>query len=255
MRPAELAPAPAIPLRESFSVGSALSRSLSIWSRNVAFFLGVSLVAYLPMLALSTGIPTSLGEWGIWYLGFILTGILSLVVKGLVTYSVLEQLRGRRPPATESLARGLSKAGPLFAAAFLTGIFLFGAALALVVPAIVLAVRWALLSPVVVAEGEVDPRERSAQLTAGHRWAIFGVMILFLVASTVLAAAARLVVGQPFTFVPRLQLVDFVSRLVGGILPSALTLSVSAVLYTVIYYQLRSEKEGIDIEQLTSVFR
>jgi hypothetical protein len=41
----------------------------------------------------------------------------------------------------------------------------------------------------------------------------------------------------------------------GQIIPSALALSVTAVVYTVIYYQLRSEKEGVDIEQLTSVFR
>jgi hypothetical protein len=37
--------------------------------------------------------------------------------------------------------------------------------------------------------------------------------------------------------------------------PSALVLSVSAVVYSVIYCQLRSEKEGLDIEQLTAVFR
>jgi hypothetical protein len=38
-------------------------------------------------------------------------------------------------------------------------------------------------------------------------------------------------------------------------LPGALVVSVSAVVYSVIYYQLRSEKEGVDIEQLTAVFR
>jgi len=255
MRPAEILPAPTIPVRETFSVGSALSRSLSIWSRNIALFLSVSLVAYVPMLVLSTGVPRSLGEWGIWYLGFALSSILSLVVKGLVTYSVLEQLAGRRPSAGESLARGWSKAGSLFAAALFTGILLFGAAFAFVIPAIILAVRWALLSPVVVAEGAVDPRARSAELTAGHRWAIFGVMVLFMVYSSALAVAARSIVGQPLQLVPRLEKLDIVSRLVGGILPSALTLSISAVLYSVMYYQLRSEKDGIDLEQLTSVFR
>jgi hypothetical protein len=109
-----------------------------------------------------------------------------------------------------------------------------------VIPAIVLSVHWALLSQVVVAEGDVDARERSAQLTAGHRWSIFGLMTLFWVASTGLGAMARRLFG------PSLLTVT---------IPSALVLSVSAVVYSVVYYQLRSEKEGVDIEQLTSVFR
>src|SRR5262245_13650309 len=136
MRPAELVPAPAIPARETFSVGSAISRSLSIWSKNIVFFVGVSFVAYIPMLLLAPVTPTSLTAWGLWFLGIVISSILSYIVQGLVTYSVLEQLRGRNPTAAESLSRGWSKAGPLFAAAFFTGILLFGAALALFIPAI-----------------------------------------------------------------------------------------------------------------------
>jgi hypothetical protein len=246
MRPAEFLPTPAIPTRETFSVGSALSRSIGIWGRNLPFFFAASFVAYLPLLVLSPGIPTSGTGWGLFVLGWVISMMLSYIVTGLMTYSVLEQLRGRAPSASASISVGMARAGPLLAAAFVTGLFLFGAALLLVVPAIILAVRWCLLSAVVVAEKDVDPRARSAELTAGHRWAIFGILILLVVVSGALGGILQVFVGAPIGFVP---------RLIGQIVPNALVLSFSAVLYTVIYYQLRSEKEGIDIEQLTAVFR
>jgi len=176
----------------------------------------------------------------------------------VVTFSVLEQLAGRKPPLAESLARGWSKVGPLFAAAFLAGIMIISGAVLFVIPGIFLAVRWAVLSPVVVAEGGEDPAERSAQLTAGHGWAIFGVMVLGVVSTITLQAVARLFLLRvlPLAVLGGLKSwIHVTVRLVADIIPDALTLSFSAVLYSVIYYQLRSEKEGIDIEQLTSVFR
>jgi hypothetical protein len=246
MRPAQFVPSPAIPARETFSIGSAISRSVSVWGKNLPFFFAVSLVAYLPMLVLSPGIPTSATGWGLYLLGFILSMVLSYVVTGLMTYSVLEQLRGRSPSPAASISYGLSRAGPLLAAAIFTGILIGGGMLLFVIPGIILAVRWCLISPVVIAEKDVDPRARSAELTAGHRWALFGLLFLLAVAAGVLGAVVRVVVGQPTSFVP---------QLLGQTLPQALILSFSAALYGVIYYQLRSEKEGIDIEQLTAVFR
>src|SRR5262249_53161851 len=153
-------------------------------------------VAYVPMLLLAPVTPTSLSAWGLWFLGILISSILGYIVQGLVTYSVLEQLRGRSPSAADSLARGWSRAGPLFLAALFTGILLAGAALALVIPAIILAVRWSLLSPVVIAEPGVDPRARSAELTAGHRWGIFGLMLIFLLGSAVLGAIFGAIFGR-----------------------------------------------------------
>lgn len=246
MRPAELVPAAAAPVRETFSIGSAISRSVSVWGRNLPFFFAVSFLAYLPMLLLSPGVPTSGAAWGMWLLGFFFSIVLSYVATGLMTYSVLEQLRGRAASPGASISYGLSRAGPLLAAAIFTGIMIGGAMLLLIIPGIILAVRWCLISPVVIAEKGVDPRARSAELTAGHRWALFGLLFLLGIGGAIIGALARAVVGaHP----------GFMAMLLGQVLPQALVLSFSAVLYGIIYYQLRSEKEGIDIEQLTSVFR
>jgi len=246
MRPAVSVPAPAIPVRETFSIGSALSRSLTVWGRNLPFFLAVSLAAYLPMLLLAPQPLSSGNAWILMLAGFAVTVILSYVATGFMTYSVLEQLRGRVPSVGASISYGASRALPLLGAAFVTSLLLFAAGLLFVIPGIILAVRWALMAPVVIAEKGVDPRARSAELTAGHRWGIFGLIILMAIVGMILVAGLSLVVG-PST--------NVVARLVGQLIPQAVVLSFSAVVYGVMYYQLRSEKEGIDIEQLTSVFR
>ena len=246
MRPAESVPAAAVPARETFSIGAALSRSLNIWARNLPFFVAVSFFAYVPMLLLSPGVPASGNGWSLWFVGFVISVMLSYVVTGFMTYSVLEQLRGRSPSAATSISYGASRAGPLLGAAIFTGILLFAAGLLLVIPGLILAVRWSLVAPVVIAERGVDPRARSAELTAGHRWAVFGLIILMGLAGGIIGAVIGLVSGPRTTFV---------AQLVGQSIPQALVLSFTAVVYGVIYYQLRSEKEGIDLEQLTAVFR
>ena len=246
MRPAEFVPTPAIPARETFSIGSAISRSVAVWGRNLPFFFAVSLVAYLPMLLLSPGVPTSGTGWILYLTGFVLSIMLSYVSTGLVTYSVLEQLRGRAPSPAASVSYGLSRAGPLLIAAIFTGILITGAMFLLVIPGIILAVRWSLIAPVVIAEKGVDPRARSAELTAGHRWALFALLLLLGIGGGILGGVIRIFVGQPTTFL---------AQLLGQTLPQGFVLSFTAVVYGVIYYQLRSEKEGVDIEQLTSVFR
>jgi multisubunit Na+/H+ antiporter MnhC subunit len=246
MRPAASVPAPAIPARETFSVGSALSRSISVWGRNLPFFFAVSLLVYLPLLVLAPGIPTSGNGWLLWLAGIGISVVLSYVAIGFMTYSVLEQLRGRSPSPAASISYGASRAGPLLLAAIFTGILIGAAMLLLIIPGIILAVRWALVAPVVIAEKGVDPRARSAELTAGHRWALFGLLVLIGLVGLVLGAVCAVIFGQPTSLVP---------QLLGQTIPQALVLSYTAVVYGVIYYQLRSEKEGIDIEQLTSVFR
>jgi len=99
---------------------------------------------------------------------------------------------------------------------------------------VVCVVRWCLVPPLVIAEGGGDPRGRSSRLTEGHGWAILGLLLLLVVASLVLATLL-LALG------PEQGLAAF---FLGMMLPLGLLLSFGAVLLTVSYHLLRSEKEG-----------
>jgi uncharacterized membrane protein len=148
--------------------------------------------------------------------------------------------------ARKILAVGFSRLGPLVGASIVTGILIWLWSLLLIVPGVIRAVRWILVAPVVIMEREDadSARARSETLTAGHRWGIFGLLLVLVVINLVLGAVAGAVFG----------VTGMLSFFVTKVLVVAVTNSFQAALYGVMYYQLRSEKEGIDIEQLAAVF-
>jgi len=88
---------------------------------------------------------------------------------------------GERPRYLESMAVGLRNWGRLAIVRLLAGLLIALGLIALVVPGVVLLVRYALLDAVVVLEGAGTDkaRRRSAELTAGTRWQIFWAGLLF----------------------------------------------------------------------------
>ena len=85
---------------------------------------------------------------------------------------------------------------------------------------------------------------RSRELTKGHRWKIFGILLVLLAISWVLIL--------PVT------LLSLSLGLVTGQILMVLAQSLSAVLMAVApavaYYHLRRAKEGVEIEQIAAVF-
>ena len=120
MQPNEMTVVPPVPAAERFTIGLALSRSGRIWLQNLPLFLGVALLAQVPEFVLSClSIGNTSGPLG-QRAAALPTSLLGYVVTGLVTYSVLERLRGRRPSAAKSVSVGLDSFGPLFGTALVT---------------------------------------------------------------------------------------------------------------------------------------
>ncbi|HTD35811.1 MAG TPA: hypothetical protein VK665_19330, partial [Candidatus Elarobacter sp.] len=86
---------------------------------------------------------------------------------------------------------------------------------------------------------------RSSQLTSGYRWQIFGAAFLVFIAAFLVEIVIAALLEHPATLVA-FEVVTF--------LWTALVSAYQAVLVTIIYHDLRVAKEGIDIEQLASVF-
>jgi hypothetical protein len=236
---------PAVPLsREPFSVGAVLGRSFSVWSANLPIFAGSTAVLMLPSLLLPpvrAESPASAlwsGVYGLY------AGLVSLVISGAFIFAVVQQLRGKKVSPAELVAAGTRNLLPLIGTGIVTGLMIMGGFLLLLVPGIILALRWMLVSPVVVMEPDADPRKRSADLTDGHRWELFGLLVLVSIVSMVLGGVMGAVLGTE----------SLVARFVELVINTALTSSFQAVLYGCAYYALRVEKEGVDVEQLAAVF-
>ena len=115
-----------------------------------------------------------------------------------------------------------------------------------------LAVAWCAAAPAVVAEkvGVFESFTRSANLTRGHRWAIFALFVIYAVVSWMISA-----VGSAFMFgslnnVGQMMIISVIVQAVVGTLGALIGGAGSAALY----FELRTVKEGVGADTLASVF-
>jgi hypothetical protein len=130
-------------------------------------------------------------------------GIVGPIYIGALLYALLQIKSGRRVSYGEAIGIGVSKWGSLFAARFIAGVWIALGFLALVIPGVVLMVRYSLLDSAVVIEGKrtSESRARSVELTAGRRWQIFWSAVLFFVQFVILSV----VIYAPLGFVEQLD--------------------------------------------------
>jgi len=87
--------------------------------------------------------------------------------------------------------------------------------------------------------------KRSAALTKGHRWKVFGLLALLSIVSIIVSQLVELALA-PFG--------NIVLSMLGTLIWSALWGAYYAIAVVVTYHDLRVAKEGIDIEQIAAVF-
>jgi len=95
--------------------------------------------------------------------------------------------------------------------------------------------------------GPIKSMKRSAYLTKYHRWRIFGMLCLLIVAFAVaflLWIGITLAVGGMVGTVAQALWLMFL----------VLIKTFNALIVAVTYYELRVAKEGVDIDQITAVF-
>jgi hypothetical protein len=261
-----------------FRVGDVLSRAWRLFAGNLLFFLLVPVVIYVIMIVafLIFGMTFAFAGWASGSIGLMWVGIgLAIIVvlsftmigQGLLLLGAFQRLRGQPLRLGEVLQRVLNRFLPLLGLSIVWGLtllltiavsgFVFGLlavvlgafaivlAPAVYIPAAILMVMWAVVVPACVVEGlgPIGSMSRSADLTKGYRWKIFGIMLLLGLLSVV-AAIVQLMLGEA-------------SQGLAGIF--AIIWFVVWIAYwncTIImtYHDLRVAKEGIDTEQIAAIF-
>jgi hypothetical protein len=175
----------------------------------------------------------------------ILTGVamfFTALATTAVIYRIFQQIQGKPGGFGDSLRFGVRRMGAILLIDFLTRILTFLGGLAFIVPGVIVATALFVAAPVAVAEGRgvIDSLRRSADLTRGSRWGIFGLMIMPAALMVGLNLAALLAGGEVKPEIaianPRFQAVNVVLT----VLYQALT----AVTTTVAYLELR-RREGL----------
>jgi hypothetical protein len=250
-----------------FRIGAVLSRAFSTFGRNFAAFFVVAGVASLPQVAsywtqasaldtmfqggLKTGTAAlaAQGNGGASATNTILSllaSILTIIVEAAIIYDAVGMMSGRAPSFGGSLRAGVSRFWPFFGTGLLLGLgAAFGFAL-LLVPGVILLMAWFVAVPVCVVErlGPIRSLSRSARLTKGHRWALFGLAVLGFVGY---ALAAGLMFGL-------LSLTGVIGFVVGEYIVHVVSIALGAVLAAAAYYELRVAEEGMDTRTIASAF-
>jgi hypothetical protein len=243
---------PHLPAKSNFSVGQVFNRTSAILSRNLLPFCLINFVCglpsaliYAPRLGLAPSGNATLGLMFI--LGGLGTMILGTISQAVVLYAAFDDMRGRAVNFAESFRVGLRRFFPILGVVICVVFLAMRAAVLFLIPGIIVITMLYVAVPVCVVErlGPIKSMRRSAQLTKGNRWRVFGLWF----ATLLVGAMAKGMLQQIALTAggPRLGIAVI-------LLWSAVYSAFSAVLAVVAYHDLRVAQEGVDTDQIASVF-
>jgi hypothetical protein len=123
------------------------------------------------------------------------------IYTGGMIFALARRKSGEEVTYAKAIAAGFHNWGRMFGTRFVTGLIVILGLIALIVPGIVVLLKYSLIDPVVVLEGTSGPyaRQRSAALTKGKRWQILcgGLVYLLVVLPVSVGAGLALEAFEP----------------------------------------------------------
>jgi hypothetical protein len=247
-----------------FRVGHVFSLTWSVFSRNFLTFMVVTGIASLPTLLIPQPSPGNVANpfqnAGLLVFGLVfLMVVLGTLSQAIVLYGAFQAMRGRPINLVESAAVGLRRFFPIVGVAISVSFLAGLASLLLIVPGVMLYLMWFVATSVCVVEqlGPFRSMRRSRELTRGHRWKIFGLILLTVIPAVIVGSIVAAVVvaalGMGVLLGLSPALIAPLGQLV-GLIWSAVWKAFYVILAVVIYHDLRVAKEGVDTEQIAAVF-
>ena len=258
-----------------FRVGEVLGRSIAILGRNLVPFGILALIFTWPLLFFSSPMaedvasgttspygsgaagstdPFTAGEvaviGGVVLAAVVVAIVLYMLSTSTMVYGTFQDLRGRRIGVATCVRRGLATVFPVLGVALLYTLAVMLGSVALIVPGVMLYTAFWVAIPVAVVErpGVVASLKRSAALTKGHRWRIFGmIMVLALLNGVVDSTLQMSSNGAAGTAAMAVHAVV-------SYLATAFFIAFGAVTTAVAYHDLRLVKEGLGIDEIAAVF-
>jgi hypothetical protein len=231
----------------NFRIGQIFGRSFGVFGRHFILFCLVSALPALPYLFVAGGQARSLADLSRLGVLFVTAGLLTPITQAVVLYGTFQDMRAKPFGLGESLAKGLARFFPIIGLSICEVLVFSAGAVLLIFPMFIFWAMFAVALPSCVVEktGPIASLKRSAALTAGYKWKIFGIVLLLGLA-TVIGSA---VVSAVFTLVG-----GTLAATIGTFIWRALVGAFHSIATAVIYHDLRAAKEGIDVERMAAVF-
>ena len=256
-------------LAPSFRVGEVLSKTFSIWFSNIVPFGLLGLLFNIPLaiagyfffeiLVASAGqiAPGELPPGFIWRAIVAVLVVMAFyqLLTASITYGVIMRLRGQPIALGPCLGQGIKRFLPVIFTGLLGTILAAIGGIFLVIPGIIVLVGLWVAVPVCVVEelGVGASLERAWALSKGYRWKLLGVILVMGIILGVVQQVIQLLANS-FVGGGSVGLAALAPALGILMINQAISVTLTAVTVTCAYYYLRVAKEGVDIDQIASVF-
>lgn len=246
-----------VPVLRPLSLGDVLDTSLGIYRQLFTPLLVVSILTQSLPLAVSVYVESSGGVFeqpALWTLAMGLALVLGSVGTAASTFAVANAYVGTAITWQEAFLRSTPFMGRLIGTSMLVSLLVGLGLIFLIVPGVILLTGLVLTPPALVLEdlaGGPPAMARSWALSRGHRWRILGALLVALVLLLIpgIALGSLMVAGASA------ELAEETLALAAMIVTAFLQILVYPYFYvltTVLYYDLRVRKEGLDLEMLAT---
>jgi hypothetical protein len=174
-----------------------------------------------------------------------LTGVLTLLIQqiliGAVAWAVAMVLIGRTPDAGASYRFGYRRLWSILLVGILFALAVFVGFIALIIPGIIIAVRFSVAIPALVVEGKrgTEALGRSWNLVRGRSWSVFGAFIVVGFLTGIVSGILTALGGNSW----------FLTGVFAAI-AACITTPFTGLVIGLIYFDLRVRKEQLDLPTL-----
>jgi hypothetical protein len=239
--------------RKDLSAGGFFGRSLSVFGSALPQFFVLGLLILAPLSVIDyqnfkDPVPEGESDLQMQLIEGLSQIVLGNVLAGILVFGVFQRLSGERVDLGACIGQALPRLPLILGVAIVYGILVGIGFVCLVLPGIFIAVALTPVLPVAVVEGGFgNAFRRSWKLTSGYRWSILGALalgygLMFVMGFVGGIAMLSLASSGPLV----LTLILLPIKVLGGLFLS--------ILPAVIYHDLRSEKDGVGVEELRRVF-
>ncbi len=233
----------------NYSFGETIGKGFNLYFDNFLYVIGISLILYLPAYYLGFfAKPPETDDFNMkqFYvlLYFIITGYF---LSAFITNIVSKKYLGKTLSMSDYFLASFPLLTSIFLLALLETVLTILGFILLVVPGLILAVGYSVSMNILVVErlSAVESLKRSWRLTQGKRWRIFGLIILYGVTNFLLTySIVTMLAGDYYPYVYDIT----------GYILSALLGPIGPCIFVVVYFNLRVEKEGFNVEHLADQF-
>lgn len=240
-----------------YSLGQTIGQGFNLYFDNFIFLFVVSLITNLPIifltfimqkLVLAADSSSQAMVLGVTVVTVLLSMIIGVFISGIIIQVISKKYLNEKVSSQDYLKKIIPLVFPLIGLAFLQSIGVAAGFILLIVPGILLTLGWAVATQVLVVEKAsiVKSLGRSWKLTKGKKGHILGLMLLTVIILFIL----QVILGTAITLIEINPIITVIANNIAGIVVNPL---MSCIL-VVLYFNLRVEKEGFNIEHLADQF-